>query len=406
MRTRRALCVTALLLAVATSAATARARDLFATSFFSPASGDPTPGLSGVLKIDTVTGAVTTLVPESPATGFLFLSDIALGFDNWLYVSTQVGSIYRFDPVTGAPGPTLVPGAPAGTFAVTESGINRIYFDDFGDLIVAESSGEVAAYDTFDGDRYFEFGSSPLTFPSGLANLPNGDLIALSGNFGAPATISYYTDGVWIPLIDSAVSGVFGASNLTVVPAVADYDFDGFTNAGDYTEWVNNYGTDYFGADGNGDGSVNAADYTVWRDFLGDGARIVVTDLAANQLVSFAVDGSDRQTLAIVPPAIPDPLPPGATLPSNSPSETLLSDDDTLVVSVLGLTRRPDNRGAIYELDLNGTVLRTIASGLPPISGIAFGPDPLALVSVPEPATLALVLMTLAAPATRRRGDR
>ncbi|MGL4513787.1 MAG: hypothetical protein ACRCT8_11910 [Lacipirellulaceae bacterium] len=387
-------------------AAPAAAQSIFATSIFSPVSGDPDPGQSGVLKIDSVTGAVTTLVPESPATGLLFPSDIEYGFDGWLYVSTQLGSVFRFDPQTGAPGPTLVDGAPAGTFAVTAAGINRLYIDDFGDLVVAESSGAVAAYDTVSGERRFEFGSTPLTFPAGVSQLPNGDLIATSGEFGAPASINYYTDGVWIPIVPAATSGVFGGSNVTVVPGIGDYNFDGVTNQADRLEWENNYNTDYFGADGNGDGWVDAADYTVWRDFLGDTARIVVTDLVANQLVSFAIDGSDRRTLAAILPTVTFPLPPGVTLPSNSPSETLLSEDDTLIVSVLGLTNRPDNRGAIYEYDLDGNLVRTIASGLPPISGIALGPGAGSLVAVPEPAAATLLALALVASAATPRGAR
>jgi hypothetical protein len=76
------------------------------------------------------------------------------------------------------------------------------------------------------------------------------------------------------------------------------------------------------------------------------------------------------------------------------------------VLAVLGLTRRPDNRGAIYELDLDGTVLRTIASGLPPISGITFGLHPLASVSVPEPTTAAAAIAALALVGAQRRRAR
>ena len=132
---------------------------------------------------------------------------------------------------------------------------------------------------------------------------------------------------------------------------------------------------------------------------------ILVADLFTNRIMSFALDGTDGQTFAVLPPDIPNPLPPLADFPSNSPSEILLTEDGTLLVSTLGLTRRPDNRGALLEYDLDGNLLQTFVDGLPPLSGIALAPTIL-IVPIPEPTTLLLSsigLCLLPSVRTRRR---
>jgi hypothetical protein len=75
----------------------------------------------------------------------------------------------------------------------------------------------------------------------------------------------------------------------------------------------------------------------------------------------------------------------------------VLSPRGTLLVSTLGLTRRPDNRGSILEYDRDGTLLGVLAEGLPPISGIALAPATIDVAAIPEPTALVLTILAIAA---------
>ena len=105
------------------------------------------------------------------------------------------------------------------------------------------------------------------------------------------------------------------------------------------------------------------------------------------------VSGADS-TLTTIPIPIPNPLPEGG-IPSNSPSEVILTDEGTLLVSTLGPTQRPLNSGALLEFDLEGNLLSTIQTDLPPLSGIALVPEVGILFTVPEPCSLACLCFSL-----------
>ncbi|MEO0530204.1 MAG: hypothetical protein AAF266_06450 [Planctomycetota bacterium] len=393
------LCALALL--AAASSQPAEAYDVFATSFFTPEPGDPSPGLTGVLRIDTTTGVTTTFIPES-ATGLLQPTDIV--FDdatNTLYVSSQNGRIWHYDATTGAPRLSFVPGEPAGVFALLPGaafgdGVNSLLLGENNLLIAATAGGSIVPYRRQDGIQGVDFASG-LPFPSGLAQAPDGAfLVSVGDPFGGPGAVQRVVpNGPMTTLIDfTDTPGVRGASNPTVVFAPTDFDTDGVVDDDDYDEWVDAYGSGSV-ADANGDGAVDALDYTLWRDSEGDEAKLVIADLNANRLQQFDLDGSNGETLAIIPPAIPTPLPPTANpaAPSNSPSEVLVTPEGTLLISTLGLTRRPDNRGALLEFDVDGNFLGAFATGLPPLSGIAFAPPVIGPPAVPEPGTAVLMMM-------------
>lgn len=388
----------------------ATAYEVFATSFFSPETGDPDPGLTGVLKIDTTTGVATTFIPEVVG-GLVSPTDAVVdATTNTLYVSSQNGRIWHYDATTGTPLDGLVEGEPAGVFALLPTvgfgdGFNTVLLASDGSLLAGTAFGSVTRYDRSTGTAGADLATA-LAFPSGLAETPDGAILVSVGDpFGGPGGVFSLDDGVTTTLIDFADSpGVRGASNPTVVLPQADFDASGIVDTDDYPAWDAAYGSSE-GADANGDGAVNAADYTVWRDTHDDTAKLVIADLNGNQLQQFDLDRTNGETLAVIPPAIPDPLPPTANpdAPSNSPSEVLVTPEGTLLVSTLGLTRRPDNRGALLEFDRDGTLLRTIASDLPPLSGIAFAPPASSGPAVPEPSAIALIALAWGSVALRGR---
>lgn len=381
------------LLALGAVTTTANAYDIFATSIFSPVDPDPDAGLTGVLKIDTVTGAATTFVPESPG-GLVSPTDVVYAADtNTIYVSTQDGRIWHYDATTGSPRAGLVANEPAGVFALLPNadfgdGFNSLLLDD-DEILAATAFGSITPYDLATGAQQSDLASG-LLFPSGLSKTPDGAVIASTGNplgeIPTPGTLVRVDGGGVTVLVDETASpGVFPASNPTLVLPAADFDGNGVVATADYDAWDTLYASDNPVADANFDGAVDAADYTLWRDSLDEEARILVTDLFTNQVVGFDLDGSNGAHFALIPPF---PLPPEVD-PTNSPSELLVSPEGTLLVSTLGPTRRPDNRGALHEFDRDGNHLRTIVDGLPALSGIALAPA-VTPAATPEPSALLL----------------
>lgn len=387
----------------------ASAQEIFATSFFGPDVSEGGSALNGLLKIDLSDGSASTFVAEiynGQIPVFAFPTDVALHpTDGYVYVSTAAATIMRFDAVTGTAPPSLIPGFAPGTFAfldetaALQDGYSTLHIEDDGTLVAGTFFGDVNTYNTSSG---LELTSTTVgdfvgDAVSGLSQLSSGEILAVTGSVQAAATgkLKRIDGGAITTLVDGTNSlPVLGSSNPFVLEAPGDYDKSGLVDQNDYAVWSALFGSTNPSADGNGDGIVDAADYTLWRDNVDREARILVTDLFDNQIKSYALDGSDGQVFAVIPPAIPNPLPPTAdpNSPSNSPSEILLSEDGTLLVSLLGLTQRPDNRGAILEYDIDGNLLQTITDTLPPISGIAYAPMvPSALAAVPEPSTFILM---------------
>lgn len=399
-------------IAVLQPASSANAIEVFATSFFAPEAGDPNPGLSGVLKIDVTTGATTTFIAET-AGGLTQPTDVLVDTSTQtLYVSTQGGRIWHYDAFTGAPRDSLVDGEPAGVFALlptagSSDGVNSLLLRS-STLVAATAFGSITPFNLATGAQGSDIVTG-LIFPSGLTATPGGDIVVATGSpFGLAGELLLLDEDPFTVLADSSSSlGFNSLANPTVVRPEGDFTLDGSVDVADRAFYADAYGsTDTLpDSDLNGDGIIDAADYTLYRDNLGEESRIYVADLNGNAFNSYALDGSDGQTVAVIGPAIPDPLPPTANpgAPSNSPSEILITNEGTLLVGTLGLTRRPDNRGALHEYDRNGTLLRTIVSDLPPLSGLAFAPTPLLLsVSVPEPAAALLVVFALSPLVGRR----
>ncbi len=59
------------------------------------------------------------------------------------------------------------------------------------------------------------------------------------------------------------------AITLSVGGVLGDYNLDGFVNAGDYTVWRNQLGSNSLAADASGNGSVDQADYNIWKTNFG-----------------------------------------------------------------------------------------------------------------------------------------
>ena len=387
---------------------------LFATSFFPPAENDEDPELRGVLKIDLETGAATRFIEQGAGGGLFFPSTIVVGpNDGNLYVGALTGNIHWFDSVTGAPLPSPTGGID-GIFAslgdqTSQIGVSKLAFDEQGTLLAADDSGTISAFNTSTGQRLADVATG-LVFPVGMAPAPGGGLAVVVGDAGAPGSVVIVEDGNATTLIPGGdAEDLSGASSIVYSPVPGDYDGDGTVAQSDYGIWQAALGNTGPAepADGNGDGTVNAADYSVWLNNLGQEGRLIVADFQGNRLLDYAAAGSDRRLLSDVPPPIPDPLPPGVdpANASNFPSDIILTDEGTLLVSTLGLTRRPDNRASVLEFDPDGNLLRTVADGLPALSGIALAPPPTssAASEVPEPFSILLWSMGFAILVLRSR---
>lgn len=410
-----AACALATLASCGIGAEIAPAREVFATTFYQfgdTPPGDPAPTLNGVIRIDTQTGAATPFIPEVSGQ-FQFLTDVAVGpHDGLLYVSSLVGTISRFNATTGAPVDTFAffPGSGQG------NGVNTLHFGDDGTLYAAVNDndtgvGSIVQYDP-DGTRGPDL-ATDLTFPSGITLDNAGGVYVATGGVGGPGQVSRLDPG-GPTVVLGAAGEIGGGSGVTFLPAAGDYDADFDVDDDDYVAWQTSFGGTGL-ADGNGDGTVNVADYTTWRDSVGNEARLLVTDFDFNSDFQGGVTGLGNELyqynlatdvgarFAEIPVEIPDPLPvpPPSAWPTNFPSEALLTDEGTLLVSTLGPTQRPLNGAALLEFDLDGNLIDTIQTNLPPISGIALAPEA-AAAAVPEPTTAGL-LAVLAGVAVRGR---
>lgn len=402
--------VAALLMLV--TAPPAEGQQLFATSFFSPADGDPNPGLSGVLRIDLATGSAEAFIPET-AGGLVQATDVLLSADSQtLFVSSLDGRLWWYNAQTGAPLPSPIDGGVEGLFAQLPTssfgdGYTTLHQRSATQIVAGTSFGSLTPYDIDTGAQGADLAAG-LTFPSGISETPGRQLVVTVGfpfpnSVGdpPPGQVLLIDNGTTTTLVDfTDTPGVSGGSNPTVVQPRGDFDLGGEVDAIDYQIWQTDYRFDSGLGDANGDGRTDAADYTIWRDNLGAQSRLIVSDFYGNRLVAYDLDGANGEVLATIPPVIPDDLPPG-TPQSNFPSEVLRTPSGTLLVSAQGVTQRPDNRGALLEFDLEGNLLRTVADDLPPLSGIAFAPAP-ARRAVPEPSTAVLLLVAVGIFAHRR----
>lgn len=391
-------------IATGLSTLSAHAREVFATTFYQfgdTPPDDPDPTLNGIIKIDLDSGVATPFVPE--VSGQLqFFTDVAVGpHDGLVYASSLVGTISRFDASTGALVDTFdfFPGSGQG------NSVNTLRFTSDGTLYAAVNSndtgvGSIVPYSP-SGVRGPDL-IAGITFPSGIALDAAGEVYVATGNVGGPGEVSRIDAGNLTPIVTGGAIG--GGSGVVFVPAAGDYDADFDVDTDDYIAWQNGF-LGSGPADGNGDGTVDIADYTVWRDSVGAESKLVITDFDFNSDFMGGTTGLGNElyehnlatgvggTLTDIPVALPDPLPfPPNAWPTNFPSEALLTPEGTLLVSTLGPTQRPLNNATLLEFDLEGNLLRTIATSLPPLSGIALVPEGSAA-PVPEPmSAMAIVL--------------
>jgi hypothetical protein len=419
IRNRFAL-LAALAAGVASTAPTplASAQQILAASFQPPnnsdaANLDPDPLLSGILRIDLATGLADPFIDVGTA-GLQEPTAIAVGpRDGRIYVGSNAsGQIFVFDGQTGAPIEDPTRGISGGQWlTLGDVGVAGLAFDSEGLLYASAapalnpSQGFIARLDAEGGTRLAD-AISVIEAPGGMTFDANGALIAAEGAFFAPGSVVRIVDGAATPVIPKATGLLDDAQAVLRAPLAGDYLRTGRVDGFDLLVWQQQFGSSEVlagaAADGDRSGSIDAADLEVWAGQLGAEAGLLVADflglstleeIRGNRLVRVDSDGSNLEVLAIVPPDVPSVPPPGVFLLSNFPSGLLLTEQQTIVVSALGLTNRPDNRGSLQEFDAEGNLLRTISGNLPPISAIAWAPIPFfSSIEIPEPTGFGLAL--------------
>jgi len=103
---------------------------------------------------------------------------------------------------------------------------------------------------------------------------------------------------------------------------------------------------------------------------------VLVADMLGNYIARVSDTGIPSFFASINPPIAPG---------TNFPSDLTFDPDGNIIVSVLGETNPPDDRGALWRYDLNGNIIdpdndatpnEPIVSGIQPIAGIDYTPDP------------------------------
>jgi sugar lactone lactonase YvrE len=307
----------AALACVAYFAATPCFADILGADFF----------FNSVLRLDHQSGAylpggITGGFPGSA--GLESPAGVTVGPDGNIYVSSQgTGEILFYEGSTGAALPSPLPGGRDGLFAA-----------------LADAT-------------------SPNPAPAHLAFGPDGHLYV--GDFNSPRVrVVNGTSGAQLPDAAAVATNVGGLA----------FGPDGDLYVGDFSAamvWrVDNGVAQPFFAPQTGGLATPAALLFTPDNYL------LVVDLYGNQIIKYDSNGQNPQQFAVIPPAIPDPLPPGVNVPSNNPSDIAFDQDGNLLVSALGLTYPPDNRGAIHRYTLDGQYVEQVAGGLPAIGAVAW----------------------------------
>lgn len=298
---------------------------------------------NGVFRINDQTGAfLPNDIPggfPTGSAGLAFASGVTVGPDGNIYVSSQgTGQILFYSGITGAPLTQPAPGSTMGVFATLVDatspmpGPSHLLFGPDGHLYVSDfNSTRVRKFNGTTGAVMPDAGTA-FTQAGGLAFGPDGDLYI--GDFSGANVIRMH-NGIPQIFVAPQAGGLFTPTSLL------------FTAKGELLV-VDVYGNQVLKYDSNGQPVP----------------RFAPADTNHEHPLPFIVLPPD------IPPNWQDL---GATAPTNSPSDIAFDKDGNLVISVLGLTYPPDNRGAIYRYDLDGNLLATITTGIPPIGGIAFG---------------------------------
>src|SRR5215213_1180572 len=262
-----------------------------------PGQGTPAPGTetnyNKVFRFDEQGNKLANDIPASA--GAYFPTGIAVGPDGNIYVSAYgVGSILRFVGQTGAP---------LGAFA-TGFGPAQLAFGPDGNLYVSEFFGTTVR--TYDAHAGANFGSrlpdaaTGLTSAQGLAFASNGDLLVGDG-FAMAAG-----EDAKIVRVHNGVQSTWG-----------------FT-----------------------DRNVFFAPVAMLTQANGD---VLVVDMLGNYVARVSDAGIPSFFASINPPVAPPT--------TNFPSDITFDPNGNIVISALGETNPPDNRGALWRFDLNGNII-------------------------------------------------
>lgn len=291
-----------------------------------------------LVRYDEVTGDIIAgweIVPGD--TGLLEPSGVTLGpTGDTLFVSSRLtGEVLWFDAATGAP------------------------------LVSPHDGGHVGLFATLPDNPPLEEGGDPVqASPGQLKFGPDGNLY-VADNGGANVRIIDGTDGT---NLGDAAGGLFAGGGLT------------FTDQGDLL--VSDFAAGaIYKVDGDGQSllvNFNLGGLQTPNAVLVTPAgEILASDLFGNQIMQFSADGLMAEQFAVIPPAIPDPLPDGAQFPSNFPSDLLLAPNGSLLVGVLGITNPDavdDDRGSILRYNFNGELIETLTEFVSPVSAMALVP--------------------------------
>jgi DNA-binding beta-propeller fold protein YncE len=322
---------TFLLLALFAPAAPAFA-DLWATSVDPYGTGSPIdPTIyNKVFRFDTLGGMIEPDI-DAGATGPIYPAGIAVAPNGNIYVSSiGTGSIMFYDGQTGSP---LTLGAnPSGLFATLGTAAPaQMSIGPDGKLYVSEFFGtNVRVFDLTTGDD-LGFAVQGLESAGGLAFGPDGALYVGDG------FVMGEGDSARIVRVEEGTPTTFGISDMGMLSSPTSLLFLP-----------------------NGD--------------------LLVADVLGNYVGRFDNGGFGFAPFAFMPPEIPDPLPDGVLVPSNNPSDLNFDENGNVLVSTLGLTIPPDNRGAILRYALDGTPLAPLAEDLEPVGAIAWTRSPKTLV--------------------------
>jgi hypothetical protein len=259
---------------------------------------------------------------------------ITIGPDGNIYVSsvnnsTGAGEILFFDP-SGAP--LSHSGGQVGLFATlpfnppaeeggdpTPPSPARLKFGPDGNLYVADMAGTTVR--VFDGTTGVQLADAAtgLAAPTGLTFGPDGALYV--GNFN-DGVVYRVQEGMKQPFIEPTLAGPYTPSSLLWQPS----------------------------------------------------GNLLVVDVIGNQILEYDDSGQFVSQFAVIPPEIPDELPPGVNYRTNSPSDIIFDPDGNLALGVLGLTYPPTTPGAIlkYGLDGGDPLDESFVSGVLGIGAIAW----------------------------------
>ena len=310
------------------------------------------------------------LIPAAPALADLWATSVDPYGTGAPIDPTIYNKVFRFDRLgskiepdidAGATGPNYPTGiavAPNGNIYVSSVGTGSIMFYD----------GQTGAPLTLGANPPGLFATLGTAAPAQMAIGPDGNLY-VSEFFGTQVRVFDPNTGAEL---DVAAEGLDSAGGLAFGPDGALYIGDGFIMAPEDSARIirvhegtqSIYGISDMGMLSSPTGLL----------FLSNG-DLLVADLLGNYVGRFDNGGFGFAPFAFIPPEIPDPLPPGVLVPSNNPSDLDFDENGNVLISVLGLTSPPDNRGALLRYALDGTPLAPLAEDLEPVGAIAWTPS-------------------------------